>query len=212
MRFLCFHGKGMNAQIFEKQTARLRQAVGGGHEFIFINGTIPTEPAPGLESSIEMPRSWVSEDLTQQRALHDGVVEFIMTQGPFDGLMGFSQGGGVAASALVEDARHRAGHFKCAIFLCAAPPIDPGLIRIGVSRTMDVATDGVVINIPTAHIWSDAGDVCPGMGKQLVRMCNEDLRDEFVHQLGHDVPGSLSDEGLAGAVRVIERAIERAKC
>ena len=47
MRFLCLHGMGTNAQIFEAQLAQIRSQLVGQHEFVFVDGEVECEPAPG---------------------------------------------------------------------------------------------------------------------------------------------------------------------
>jgi predicted esterase len=125
--------------------------------------------------------------------------------------MGFSEGGAVAAFMLIEDSRHPFGKFQCAIFFSAAVPFDPDVARTGDIRWVDPSTDGVLLNIPTAHMWSKTGDVNSERAQSLVQLCEENLREVFVHDLGHDVPGSRSDVGLTGALRIIEHTIEKAR-
>lgn len=139
------------------------------------------------------------------------MINLIKAQGPFDGLMGFSEGGGVAATLLVEDSRRPFAGFKCAIFFCASPALDPDQIRTGVQRNISHEIDGVVVNIPTAHIWSKGGNIWPDMGQSVVPLCQEKLREEFIHRLGHTIPGAHSAEGLKDTVRIIERTIEKSK-
>lgn len=54
MKFLCLHGMGTNAQIFEAQLAQIRNQLVGQHEFVFLQGEVETDPAPG---SISLPLS-----------------------------------------------------------------------------------------------------------------------------------------------------------
>ncbi|KAJ8116683.1 hypothetical protein OPT61_g1937 [Boeremia exigua] len=133
MRFLCFHGMGTNSKIFEAQTARLRLSLGGEHEYIFIDGSIPTPAAPGMPpfrpaqhlppslAHTSEPRplalTWqglkelvpnntgffryaVDNDLTAALEMYTNIEEFVTSEGPFDGMMGFSEGAGVGASLL----------------------------------------------------------------------------------------------------------------
>ena len=123
--------------------------------------------------------------------------------------MAFSEGAGIAAQMLLEDAKHHFGEIKCAILFSAPLPIDPELVQRGV--IIDMAADGVHINIPTAHIWSNEGDLYPGMGQELAQRCKGNLMEEYVHRLGHEIPGSRSREGLEECVRAIERTMERAR-
>ncbi|CAJ2512532.1 Uu.00g055470.m01.CDS01 [Anthostomella pinea] len=213
MRFLCLHGRGTSAKIFEMQTARIRQALGRDHDFVFVNGTVPADPDVGAATVTDEYFGYVGDSVSQYRELYDDLMDVVKAQGPFDGLMGFSEGGAVAAWMLLENARHphTFGALKCAIFFSAAVPFDPEVIRDGIVRAVDPATDGVLIKIPTAHIWSKAGDVNSKHAQSLSRLCEEGLREVFVHELGHNVPGSKSDEGLAGSLRAIEHTIENAK-
>ncbi len=170
--------------------------------------------------------------MDQYQDLLDGLVDIVESQGPFDGLMGFSEGGIVAAMLLVEDSRRPFAGFKCGIFFSAAPPLDPDDIRNGTARCLNPATDGVAVKIPTAHIWSsktaEAGfgqlpsplaHLWSGAGwenpervhEALARLCNERLCEVFMHDLGHGVPGSTSDQGLRGTLRAIEHTIENAR-
>lgn len=49
MRFLCLHGMGTNSSIFETQIAGMCQRLQDqGHEFIFVDGIIECDAAPGM--------------------------------------------------------------------------------------------------------------------------------------------------------------------
>ena len=49
MRFLCLHGMGTNSRIFETQIAGMCQRLQNqGHEFIFVDGIIECDAAPGM--------------------------------------------------------------------------------------------------------------------------------------------------------------------
>lgn len=174
-------------------------------------------------------------DVGQYQDMLEDLAEEVTSQGPFDGVMGFSEGGIVAATLLLEDARRPFAGFKCGIFFSAAPPLDPDAIRAGAVRCMDPDTDGVALDVPTAHIyscrngpapsstdtggpaiprspletlwserdWSSPGDVHGA----LVRLC--DGGEVSVHDHGHQVPGTAHPEALRGALRAINRTLER---
>lgn len=151
---------------------------------------------------------WLSEELSHLQATHSSVLRLVERRGPFDGVMGFSEGGAVAAALLVLDARQRFAHFKCGIFFCAAAPMDPETVLQGDTGFMDAARDGVVIHVPTAHIWASNDEKHELMGKDLVGLCNAALREEYVHEMGHSVP---SGDAFPQMLRAVERTIERAK-
>ncbi|KAI1332329.1 serine hydrolase-domain-containing protein [Xylariaceae sp. FL0255] len=154
---------------------------------------------------------FVGDSVRQYEDLYYGLLDFVASEGPFDGLIGFSEGGAVAAWMLLENSRYpsRFGSFKCAIFFSAAVPFDPDVVRSGEMKAVDLVSAGEPIRIPTAHIWSNENDVNEERARALTRLCDADLRETFVHSLGHHVPGSKSDESLFGTIRVIEHAIER---
>jgi len=72
--------------------------------------------------------------------------------GPFDGVIGYSEGATVAATLLLHEQRRletegREPMFKCAIFFAGWPPMSPELDRIVLAGESDLT-----ITIPTCHI------------------------------------------------------------
>ncbi|KAI2602806.1 hypothetical protein GGR54DRAFT_623066 [Hypoxylon sp. NC1633] len=49
MRFLCLHGIGTSASIFETQLSTLCYRLGEHHEYEFIEGSLACPPAKGIE-------------------------------------------------------------------------------------------------------------------------------------------------------------------
>ncbi|SPO01628.1 uncharacterized protein DNG_04302 [Cephalotrichum gorgonifer] len=246
MRFLCLHGRATSAQqgtkIFELQTARIRQEF-IEHEFVFLNGGIVLQSCDGSATvgSTDMGDGqcgFLGEltDVGQYQDLLHDLVEAVQTQGPFDGVMGFSEGGIVAATLLLEDVRRPFANFKCGILFSAAPPLDTDSLRAGIIRCLDPDKDKVSVFIPTAHIyspreddtsptstgaaarvctspldklWSDAGWTTPEqVHNSLVRLCAN--AEVFLHDEGHCVPGSRHHDALRGALRAINRTVESA--
>lgn len=176
-------------------------------------------------------------DASHYQDLIEGLRDAAQSQGPFDGVVGFSEGGIVAATLLVEDARRPFAGFRCGIMFSAAPPLDPDDLREGIVRCMDPARDAVVVRVPTAHIYSRETDAAASKGAagvggnlrsplddlwaeagwstpeqvhaSLARLCDES--HVFVHDQGHQVPGSRSREALRGALRAIDRTIQSAQ-
>ncbi|PTB69585.1 hypothetical protein BBK36DRAFT_1156153 [Trichoderma citrinoviride] len=157
MRFLCLHGRGTSAQIFELQTARLREQL-SDHEFVFIDGPVETEPSEGAEAVADQFFGWFEQPASpaQAQQVLQGLVDFIDANGPFEGLMGFSEGGIVAATLLAHDARQRFAGLECGILMSAAPPLDPAGILEGddppALRFLIPVVDGTAIRVPTAHV------------------------------------------------------------
>lgn len=162
-------------------------------------------------------------DASQCRDLVTGLVDYVHSNGPFDGVMGFSEGGIIAAMLLIEDARRPFAGFQCGIFFSAALPLDPDVVHSGVVRCIDPDLDGVLLQVPIALIieenlvrlrdrsplaalWGPEDDAQEG----LVRICEDSVREVVRLDLEHQVPGSKSMAGFPETLKAIQRTIERA--
>lgn len=153
-------------------------------------------------------------DADTARRLYRELQAFICAHGPFDGLMGFSEGATVAASLMAEDRRRGFAGFKCAILFCATDMCCMADLELDIPKITHFGseTDFVVVDVPTAHIWSNSDAfVDSAMPKRVASLCNKNTREVYIHDLGHDVPGSLSERHVNEVVRIIERVIEKAK-
>lgn len=149
------------------------------------------------------------------KALYD-LETFVVEEGPFDGVIGFSLGATLAASLMVYKLRKNPQKerlhptFRCAIFFCGGIPevleMDGGTGR----RQMSYETDGELIEVPTAHIWGANDHSWPNFGTVLSKLCHHDQRAVFIHQGGHEVPGPKDQDSMLQAIRVIKRTIELA--
>ena len=122
----------------------------------------------------------VNPELATQR-----VLEFARNSdlGPFDGLLGFSEGASVAANVLMHSEQSRSLRpFKCAILICGAPPFRPGNED---PYLADVV--GQIISTPTLHIL---GAKDPGRlgGLALYNLCTTGTASLYDHGKGHEIP------------------------
>ena len=146
-----------------------------------------------------------------RKAVHD-LQTYIVEEGPFDGIIAFSQGTSLAAALLLELQNGAANGegprpqlLSCAVFLSGRLPyIDAGNTEAQSTFCMKDA----VIKIPTAHIWGASDDLEPGQSQALTRLCSADDMVTFVHQGGHEIPGSGSQEALTGSVRAMRRVLD----
>ena len=148
------------------------------------------------------------------RAVND-LDAFVAAEGPFDGVIAYSQGVSVAATLMLQKLRQNPRRetldpiFKCAIFLGASVPCDPLELEHGRVREMSFEADGEVINVPTTHVW---GEHDPSTyPARLAQLCNNQQRSVYVHRGGHEIPGSQSKEAVMESVRVMKRAISMAQ-
>ncbi|KAJ5794583.1 DUF341 domain protein [Penicillium paradoxum] len=215
MRILCLHGMGTNSQIFEAQTALLRASViaelNTECEFVFVDGEIETEPRNGVEKYYDGPflsyYDW--DSATSLRNAYQLIDELIDEQGPFDGIMGFSQGGSLATSFLLYHMATCPSEpvellFRFAIIICSGNPFDA---RGPKTRRYHPNEDMRRIPIPTAHIVGRKDDEHP---RQLLlhRLCDNRRATVYDHGGGHEIPRHPS--AVKGMSDAICRAIDQA--
>ncbi|KAI4242033.1 MAG: hypothetical protein L6R40_004260 [Gallowayella cf. fulva] len=131
-RVLCLHGMGVNAAIFAAQTAHFRSLLPLDYEWIFIDGPAECDAAPGVAAFYEPPYlCWYTSPTTAKMdSAHKLISSVIERDGPFDAVMGFSQGAALAASAIL---RHQIQHpnrpplFNMGIFICSPMPFSQSL-------------------------------------------------------------------------------------
>jgi predicted esterase len=231
MHFLCLHGMGTNNEIFKLQTAALRRILGSGHTYDFVEGSVGCPPAPGLERLQPDTRSSATTDEEQDEtgfyayldssspdsaktALED-LADYVDSEGPFDGVLAFSQGAGLAASLIIQQAQQQPTAymlrpvFKCGIFFSGGIPGDPSSLRRGEIRPMKVEQDGEVIHIATAHIWGDKDDQYPDFGPVLAQMCSKENRETVIWDGKHEIPGLSGAKGVEEAAAAIKKTIQR---
>ncbi|KAK5992003.1 Esterase alnB-like protein [Cladobotryum mycophilum] len=166
IRVLCLHGMGANAQIFRQQTAAFRSLLPPTYQFTFLDGIEACTPPADLAGFHSGPYlCWYrSPTVSKVARAQDHILSFIKNNGPFDVVMGFSQGASLAASLIIHDQIENPGQpslFKAAIFLCAPLPFSRCLTQgIDTRKSFGLAlldvVDGRPTEIPTHLIPKDA--------------------------------------------------------
>ena len=101
--------------------------------------------------------------------------------------------------------------FKCADFFSGGVPADPvALAQYAEIRLLNGMRDGVVIEVPTVHVWGRNDVLYPTFGPVLSELCKEDVRTVVVHEGGHEVPGTRVPKAVIDAVKAIRRMVEMA--
>lgn len=122
------------------------------------------------------PKPQIATSLVQSFATNSDL-------GPFDGLLGFSEGASVAATIALEQERvSTRQRFKCAVFICGSPPL-----RERGAEPYLADECGQCIKIPTLHI---VGANDPGMraGLALFNLCTNESATLYDHGQGHEIP------------------------
>jgi acyl carrier protein len=198
-RILCIHGYRSSAEVMELQMRQYASALGDSAEFVFVEAptrstgpqdpTIPDE-VPTFEwygvvgGSYE--KGWLHEP--QPEVLDEGL-RAINAQGPYDGAIGFSQGGAIAS---MIDARW------AVLFSTITPP--PGRTRKW--------------GRPTLHVFDQAEEyvlLCDEMAAQA-RETAPDATEVANHKAGHNVPqDTASVEAVVRFCRAQLEAKEKAE-
>ena len=121
----------------------------------------------------------------------DDLDEYVAKEGPFDGVMGFSQGAALAAMLMI---RHYSstngkgeGPFRFAIFICAAVPHREIALRRGIVEFLDPVVDSQPIKVPTTNIVG-ARDPHIANAMTLSNLCQDRGKAVFDHGGGHEIP------------------------
>ena len=103
--------------------------------------------------------------------------------GPFDGLLGFSDGASVAASILINQERSSSFRpFKYAVLISSTLPLRPENEKPFLADEM-----GQIISTPTAHILG-AKDPARRCGLALFNLCTDGTASLYEHGQGHEIP------------------------
>ena len=118
----------------------------------------------------------------------DYLRNFIEEEGPFQGVIGISEGAGAAATVLIDHlkiCRERGSPsiIQCGIFLVGIPALKIDSTGWLLSDETDQR-----ITVPTCHILSYQ-DPLVAFAEALWNLCDEDtLRTRVLHDRGHVVP------------------------
>lgn len=109
MKILCLHGAGLNADLMKRQLQPITAALDPTYEFVFIDGDIERDAAPGVPEQMPGPFYSYYEGLESDhiRNACDLIDMIAEEEGPFEGFIGFSQGAAVGVSYMLDQAVKR---------------------------------------------------------------------------------------------------------
>jgi pimeloyl-ACP methyl ester carboxylesterase len=135
----------------------------------------------------------------------DFITEIVEEEGPFHGILGFSQGATVAFCYLLHQLRARPFDppfvpFACAIFMSAS-----GSGRDHRTLMESIEETGRQITIPTLHVYGKE-DVSPEAAMAIYQHCARGDPEFIFHPKGHVIPGDVdSVQLLVRAIRGLGR-------
>ncbi|KAI9721417.1 MAG: hypothetical protein M1828_005167 [Chrysothrix sp. TS-e1954] len=108
-------------------------------------------------------------------------------EGPFEGVLGYSEGATLASTLLLYDEKRRRSdgrerRLKCGLFFAGWPPIDLDGNSLALSDEC-----GQVIDVPTCHVLGAIDPFLQGV-MALYNVCNPENASLFDHGQGHTLP------------------------
>lgn len=129
----------------------------------------------------------------------------VAEKGPFDAVMGFSQGAALAAAILVHHTKTNPTSpppFRAAVFLCGGSPWESSGLEYVTPKQ-----DEFPITIPTAHIVGKLDPLYPE-SMQLFHLCEPANAAFYDHGSKHMVP--FDQKNTDAMVKTIEDTIAKA--
>ncbi|KAL3819645.1 hypothetical protein ACJIZ3_005550 [Penstemon smallii] len=195
MKILCLHGFRTSGSFLKKQISKWEPSIFAHFDMDFPNGIFPAGGKSEIEGIFPPPYfEWFqfNEDFTEYKNLEECITylcEYITNKGPFDGLLGFSQGATISALLLGYQAQGKIlkdhPQFKLFVSISGSKFRDPSIC--------DVAYKDPIM-VKSVHFIGD---------KDWLKLPSEELASAFVnpliikHPQGHTVP------------RLDERAVEK---
>ncbi|CAK7225212.1 hypothetical protein SCUCBS95973_005785 [Sporothrix curviconia] len=164
---------------------------------------------PDCETPEDTMRELMKEGVATTHRSTDAALKYLLKimkeRGPFEGIIGYSEGATVAATLLLHEQRRFqkegiAPMFKYAIFFAGWPPVDPTTHAMILSDETDE-----VIEIPTCHIIGSLDPYLHG-SMALYNVCDADTAYLFDHAKGHTLP--RDKETVKELGDVVRKAIE----
>lgn len=147
----------------------------------------------------------------------DDLDAYIREEGPFDGVLGFSQGASLAAMYLVRWAHQHPASvppFTCAIMFSRIGAYDPvtWLEKGEVLKLERLPLSVSPIRIPVAAIWGNEDwEETKDQGSLTSKLFDETMVWTYIHAGGHEIPGHNAKLSLKETARTVRRAITQAK-
>jgi len=171
LRILCIHGYRQNAAGFRQKLGAFRKAVGKRAEFVFIDAplVVPSASGEGGDDAGEKAEErgwWFSAEgkISSFNALEEtkicpgfeasvkAIADAESALGPFDGILGFSQGAAMVGLYLAGAERSSLA-FKFVIFVASF------MSKSDAHRHLYDASHK--ISIPSLHVYGDTDGVIP---------------------------------------------------
>lgn len=197
-RILCLHGFRTSGEILKQLVLRWPESVTQNLDLVFLDAQFPAQGRSDVEGIFDPPYyEWfqTNEDFTEYTNFEECLTyieDFMVKNGPFDGVLGFSQGAILAAALPGMQAQGMAlGKVDKIKFLILISGAKFGEKRFGMPKLASNAFSKP-IDCPSLHIIGEKDFMKPESIALL-----EAFKEPVVihHPRGHTVP-RLDDESL----------------
>ncbi|GMN27311.1 hypothetical protein TIFTF001_041014 [Ficus carica] len=162
-RFLCLHGFRTSAEIMKKQIGKWPQSVLDKLDLVFIDGPFPAQGKSDVDGIFDPPYfEWFqfNKEFTEYINFEEGlqyIEDFMVKNGPFDGLLGFSQVPTIKYLIIIGGAKFKSPSVAEKAY--ASPILCPSLHFLGELdflkpyglELLESSVDPVVIHHPKGH-------------------------------------------------------------
>ncbi|QHO28567.1 uncharacterized protein [Arachis hypogaea] len=185
-RFLCLHGFRTSAEILKKQVHKWPQSVINELDLVFLDAPFPCQGKSDVEGIFDPPYyEWFqfNKEFTEYTNFDEClqyIEDYMIKHGPFDGLLGFSQG--AILSAALPNLQDKG------VALTKVPKVKFLIIIGGAKfRSPCVAEKAYssLIRCPSLHFLGET-DFLRQYGSELIECCVEPV--VIHHPKGHTIP------------------------
>ena len=168
LRILALHGGGQSSSSFEGALTSLTATLGAGHTFVYASapssGNLWYADPPGGKTQPTTDPNWSSAAF----AVLDGLVS---SQGPFDGIIGYSQGAAMTILYLSTHSATSTFRFAVTFCGCARRPAtrSPALLFV---RLLTVRVQPCVIMQTSPRITTASSVVSTRLRRWQLRICS----------------------------------------
>lgn len=212
LRILAIHGFRQNGEVFRARTRKMRLALSDIAELVFVTSPMQYVPTGDTHAATvaafgevpDYPKQrvwWLSSEDNVEYVGFDASVAYlesvVRTQGPFDGVVGFAQGGTLAA-VLAAMQPHPVFAFQFVICISAFPARAQALARYVQPGS---------VTLPALHVLGRNDIlVTPDRSLRLYEAFDPTTAKLVKHAGGHFVPGAWPyDEIQAFAAQFLNR-------
>ncbi|KAL5292005.1 OVCA2 family protein [Megaselia abdita] len=188
VKILCLHGYRQNGDSFKSKIGSFRKYASKYAEFVFVDAPHTAPPLPDATEADPKEKSWWfnKEDGTFKGTNKAGpafgfdeslkiVEEVWSTQGPFQGILGFSQGA-CFAGIICGLAQRRETIIKPEFAIIAAGFKSGSLVHKKFYQEQ--------IEIPSLHVYGKTDDIIPGEMSEALQSVFVDS-ESLIHDGGH---------------------------